>query len=160
SLLPKQGKKQYPGALRCQRIRNRLRKALHCGLVISPIEIANGRRRSDVRNAKIEPTIEHGGTCRTFFMFPKESIRSATEGSYLEYVSEFEIAPGIHLEPHKHNTHEFLYILSGRALMQVGGEKREVEPGDLIHIPPNTVHSIAPLGTSVPMRALAFAASF
>jgi quercetin dioxygenase-like cupin family protein len=98
----------------------------------------------DVRNAKIEPTIEHGGTCRTFFMFPKESIRDATESSYLEYVSEFEIAPGTHLEPHKHNTHEFLYILSGRALMQVGREKREVEPGDLIHIPPNTVqHSSA-----------------
>src|SRR6516165_3202105 len=114
----------------------------------------------DVRNAKIEPTIEHGGTCKTFFMFPKESIRSATEGSYLEYVSKFEIAPGIHLEPHKHNTHEFFYILSGRALMQVGRERREVEPGDLIHIPPNTVHSIAPLGANVPMRALAFAASF
>ena len=89
-----------------------------------------------MRNAKIEPTVEHGGTCKTFFMFPKESIRSATEGSYLEYVSEFEIAPGTHLEPHKHNTHEFFHILSGRALMQVGREKREVEPGDLIHIPP------------------------
>ena len=44
--------------------------------------------------------------------------------------------------------------------MQVGREKREVEPGDLIHIPPNTVHSIAPVGANVPMRALAFAASF
>jgi quercetin dioxygenase-like cupin family protein len=93
-------------------------------------------------------------------MFPKESIREATEGSYLEYVSEFEIAPGTHLEPHKHNTHEFFYILSGRALMQIGHEKREVVPGDLIHIPPHAVHSIAPLGTNEPMRALAFAASF
>jgi quercetin dioxygenase-like cupin family protein len=114
----------------------------------------------DVRNAKIQPTIEHGGTCKTFFMFPKESIREATEGSYLEYVSEFEIAPGTHLEPHKHNTHEFFYILSGRALMQIGHEKCEVVPGDLIHIPPHAVHSIAPLGTNEPMRALAFAASF
>jgi quercetin dioxygenase-like cupin family protein len=114
----------------------------------------------DVRNARIEPTIEHGGTCKTFFMFPKESIRAETEGSYLEYISEFEIFPGTHLEPHKHYTHEFFYILSGRALMQLGSEKREVAPGDLIHIPPNTVHTIAPLSTSEPMRALAFAASF
>ena len=114
----------------------------------------------DVRNAKIQPTIEHGGTCKTFFMFPKESIREATEGSYLEYVSEFEIASGMHLEPHKHNTHEFFYILSGRALMQIEHEKREVVPGDLIHIPPHAVHSIAPLGTNEPMGALAFAASF
>jgi quercetin dioxygenase-like cupin family protein len=113
----------------------------------------------DVRNARIPPTIEHGGTCKTFFMFPKESIRGDTEGSYLEYISEFEIAPGTHLEPHRHNTHEFFYILSGRALMQIEREKREVGPGDLIHIPPNAVHSIAPAGAQT-MRALAFAASF
>ena len=25
----------------------------------------------DVRNAKVEPTIEHEGTCLTYFMFPK-----------------------------------------------------------------------------------------
>ena len=84
----------------------------------------------------------------------RNPFADATEGSYLEYVSEFEIAPGTHLEPHKHNTHEFFYILSGRALMQVGRDKREVEPGDLIHIPPNTVHSIAPLGTTVPDAGL------
>ena len=108
----------------------------------------------DVRNAKIEPTIEHGGTCKTFFMFPKESIRSATEGSYLEYVSEFEIAPGTHLEPHKHNTHEFFYILSSRALMQVGRDKREVEPGDLIHIPPKHRSRHRPVGHHRPDAGL------
>jgi quercetin dioxygenase-like cupin family protein len=113
----------------------------------------------NIINAKIEPTIEHGGTCRTFFMIPKEAMRSETEGSYLEYVSEFEIAAGSHLEPHRHNTHEFYYVLKGCAMMQIDPEKREVEPGDLIHIPPNAVHTIKPIGgTSV--RALAFAASF
>ena len=115
----------------------------------------------DVRNAKIRPTIEHGGTCKTFFMVPKESVRDETKDSYLEYVSEFEIAPGTHLEPHRHNTHEFFYVLSGRALMRIEKEQREVGPGDLIHIPPNAAHSIGPVdGSSVPMRALAFAASF
>ena len=114
----------------------------------------------DVRNAKIEANDRARRNMQDVLHGPQEFVRDATEGSYLEYVSEFEIAPGTHLEPHKHNTHEFFYILSGRALMQVGQEKREVEPGDLIHIPPNTVHSIAPLGTNVPMRALAFAASF
>jgi quercetin dioxygenase-like cupin family protein len=113
----------------------------------------------DVRNSKIEPTIEHGGTCRTFFMVPKESMREETMGSYLEYVSEFEIAAGTNLEPHRHNTHEFFYMLSGKAMMQIEKEKREVVPGDLIYIPPNAVHSIWPLGDQ-PLRALAFAASF
>ena len=49
----------------------------------------------DVRSAQVEPTIEHGGTCHTYFMFPKESYRSETEGSYLEYVAEFEIAEAL-----------------------------------------------------------------
>ena len=114
----------------------------------------------DVRNAEIEPTIEHGGTCKTYFMFPKESLRQETMGSYLEYVSEFEIAAGAHLEPHRHNTHEFYYVLQGEADMQIGSEKRHVRPGDLIYIPPNAVHSIAPVGGDRPVRALAFAASF
>jgi quercetin dioxygenase-like cupin family protein len=113
----------------------------------------------NVMNAKIEPTIEHGGTCRTFFMIPKEALRKDTEGSYLEYVAEFEIAAGSHLEPHRHNTHEFYYIIKGRGRMQIGAEVREVEPGDLVHIPANEVHSIAPIGDG-PVRALAFAASF
>jgi quercetin dioxygenase-like cupin family protein len=113
----------------------------------------------DVMNSQIEPTIEHGGSCKTYFMVPKESMRAVTEGSYLEYVSEFEIAAGTHLEPHRHNTHEYYYMLKGKALMQIGPEKREVGPGDLIYIPPNAVHSISPMGNE-PMRALSFAASF
>ena len=113
----------------------------------------------DVMNAKVEPTIEHGGTCHTYFMVPKEAMRASTDGSYLEYVAEFEIAAGSHLEPHRHNTHEFYYVLKGKALMQIGPEKREIVPGDLVHIPPEAVHSIAPIeGGSV--RCLAFAASF
>ena len=50
----------------------------------------------DIRNAKVEPTVEHGGTCHTYFMFPKESVREETMGSYLEYVAEFELAGGAH----------------------------------------------------------------
>jgi quercetin dioxygenase-like cupin family protein len=114
----------------------------------------------DVRNAKVEPTLEHGGTCQTFFLVPKESLRAATHGSYLEFVCEFEIAAGARLEPHKHDSHEFYYVLAGRALMQIEREKREVSPGDLIYIPPNAVHTIAPTDAGKPVRALAFAASF
>ena len=34
-----------------------------------------------------------------------------------------------------------------------------MEVGDLVHIPPNKVHTIKPIGVG-PMRALSFAASF
>lgn len=113
----------------------------------------------NVMNARVKPTIEHGGTCHTYFMIPKEAMRAETDGSYLEYIAEFEIAAGSHLEPHRHNTHEFYYVLKGKALMQIGAEKREVAPGDLVHIPANEVHSIAPVGGGS-VRCLAFAASF
>jgi len=67
----------------------------------------------DIRSTQIEPTIEHGGTCRTYLMVPKESMRRETLGSYLEYVAEFELAPGSKLEPHYHDTDEFYYLLRG-----------------------------------------------
>jgi quercetin dioxygenase-like cupin family protein len=113
----------------------------------------------DVRRAPAEPIVEHGGTCATYFMFYKESFRDETEGSYLEYISEFEIPVGGRLEPHTHDTHEFYYLLSGAAIMEVEGEHREVGPGDLIRIGRNEVHSIWPTGDQ-PMRALAWATSF
>jgi len=113
----------------------------------------------DVRRAPADPIVEHDGTCSTYFMFHKESFRDETEGSYLEYISEFEIAVGAHLDPHVHDTHEFYYVLSGDAIMDIEGEQRAVGPGDLIHIGRNESHSIWPTG-DVPMRALAFATSF
>ena len=113
----------------------------------------------DVRSAQVEPTIEHGGTCHTYFMFPKESYREETEGSYLEYVAEFEIAAGAHLEPHTHDTHEFYYMLAGVATLEIDGEQRKVGPGDLIHIPRNALHSIWPEDGGS-LRALSFAVSF
>ena len=112
-----------------------------------------------VVNSNIPPIFEHGGTCKTYFMIEKEAMRQATMGSYLEFVAEFEVAAGSHMEPHRHNTHEFYYILKGKALMQIEREKRELEVGDLVHIPPNAVHTIKPIGEG-PVRGLAFAASF
>ncbi len=116
--------------------------------------------RMDVRNAKIEPTIEHGGTCLTYFMFPKESVRKGSEDGYLEYVSEFELKPGAHLEPHIHDSHEFYYMLTGEAVVQVADEQRKIGPGDLVHIPRNTVHSIWPSREGESFRAFAFAIAY
>jgi quercetin dioxygenase-like cupin family protein len=107
-----------------------------------------------------EPVVEHGGTCFSYFLIPKESMRNVTEGAYLEFVGEFELAPGSRLEPHRHDTHEFYYILDGDATMQIGDEERTLSKGDLVHIPRNEVHSIWPSGPSDHFRGLAFAMSF
>ncbi len=113
-----------------------------------------------VRNAKVEPTIEHGGTCLSYFMIDKGALRKETEGGFLEFVGEFELKPGSRLEPHRHDSHEFYYLLSGQALMQIETEEQKVGPGDLVHIPRNAVHSIRPATAGEAFRALAFAVSF
>jgi quercetin dioxygenase-like cupin family protein len=114
----------------------------------------------DVRNADVEPVIEHGGTCLSYFLVGKEEMRAATSGSYLEFVSEFELRPGAELEPHRHDTDEFYYLLHGAARMTIEGEERDVDVGDLVHIPRNAVHSIRPAEPEAGFRALAFAVSF
>ena len=114
----------------------------------------------DVRNARVEPVLEHGGTCRTYPMFPKESLRDETMGGYLEFVVEFELMAGAKLEPHYHDSDEFYYILSGNAVMQIAAEVRELGPGDLVRIPRNAAHSIWPTDASGTFRAFAFATSY
>jgi quercetin dioxygenase-like cupin family protein len=113
-----------------------------------------------VLNADVPPTIEHGGTCFSYFMIDKGSFRKETEGGFLEFIGEFELKPGSRLEPHRHDSHEFYYLLSGRAVMTIEAESQEVGPGDLVHIPRNAVHSIRPAVEGESFSALAFAVSF
>lgn len=115
----------------------------------------------DVRNTlEKTPVEEHGGTCVSAFLVHKESMRELTMGGYLEFVNEFELVGDAKLEPHYHNTDEFYYILRGRAVMWIEGERRVVAPGDLIHIPRNAVHSIWSEDPGEPFRALGFAVSY
>jgi quercetin dioxygenase-like cupin family protein len=90
----------------------------------------------------------------------KEEMRAQTSGSYLEFVSEFELQPGAELEPHRHDTDEFYYLLRGAARMTIEGEERDIDVGDLVHIPRDAVHSIKPVDPDEGFRALAFAVSF
>ena len=54
------------------------------------------------------------------------------------------MAGGGLVDPHSHPTHEFYYVTSGRGLMTIGDEEREIGQGDLVHIPPDAVHSLRP----------------
>jgi hypothetical protein len=65
----------------------------------------------NILNTGMEPISEHDGTVTSWFMYPKESLRAATEGSYLEFVNEFQLDPGVSIQPHLHNSHEFYYVL-------------------------------------------------
>jgi quercetin dioxygenase-like cupin family protein len=114
----------------------------------------------DVRAAKVDPVVEHDGSCTTYFMVPKGSVRPETEGGFLDFVSEFEVKRGSRLQPHCHDTHEYYYVMHGTAVMQIEAEQRLVSPGDLVHIPRNAVHSIWPVADAESVRALAFSIGF
>lgn len=111
-----------------------------------------------VLNADVEPISEHSGTVTSWFMYMKEALRDQTLGSYLEFVNEFALTPGISIEPHFHDSHEFYYVIAGGGLMAVGDGTKEVGVGDLVHIEPNEPHSImaGPQG----VRCFCFAVSF
>jgi quercetin dioxygenase-like cupin family protein len=112
----------------------------------------------DVRPARdVPPVIEHAGTVPVWWLIQPGELKDATSGGFLELVSEWEVADGGLVDPHSHPTHEFYYIISGRGIMKIADEEREVGQGDLIRIPPNIVHSIWPLTENSGLRGLAFA---
>ena len=84
-------------------------------------------------------------------------MQEITAGGHLELVSEFEVAGGGVVDPHSHPTHEFYYVTAGRGLMTIGEETREIAQGDLVHIPPDAVHSLRPVSDHTPIHCFCFA---
>ena len=112
----------------------------------------------DVRSIdQIEALPMHHGTTPVWWLVEPRAMKEATSGGYLELVAEFEVAPGGAVHPHSHHTHEYYYILSGRGIMVIADEEREVVPGDFIHIPPDSEHSIRTSSDTAPLRAFVFA---
>ena len=106
---------------------------------------------------EVAPLPMHQGTVPVWWLVEPRALKEATAGGYLELVGEFGVEAGGELHPHSHHTHEFYYLISGRAVMTIGDESREVVPGDLIHIPPDAVHTIRPISGNAGIRALVFA---
>jgi quercetin dioxygenase-like cupin family protein len=70
------------------------------------------------------------------------------------FIVEGMAAPGGGPPPHLHHFEdESFYILEGTATFQAGGQTIHAKPGDFIHIPRGTVHSLRNDG-DVPARAL------
>ena len=112
----------------------------------------------DVRSIEqIAPSPEHQGTVPVWWLFRPREMREETLGGHLELVSEFEVLGDGEVHPHKHPTFEFYYVLSGRGLMTISDETREIRQGDLVKIPPNAVHSLKPVSSTASIRCLAFA---
>jgi quercetin dioxygenase-like cupin family protein len=112
----------------------------------------------DVRNIEnVAPVVEHNGTVPVWWMVSPQELKEATQGGYLELVSEFEVAGGGLVDPHSHPTHEFYYVLRGRGIMTVEGDERQIGQGDLVHIPPDAVHSLRPVSDNASIHCFCFA---
>ena len=87
----------------------------------------------DIRSSDFtRPVLEHQGTTTVWWLVPPREMREETLGGHLELISEFEIRAGGEVNTHHHPTYEFYFMLSGRALMTIEDETREIGPGDLV----------------------------
>ena len=112
----------------------------------------------DVRSIEdVAPKVEHNGTVPVWWLVNSREMFDLTKGGYLELVNEFEVAGGGMVDPHHHPTHEFYYVTSGRGIMTIAGEDREIQQGDLVYIPPNEVHSLRPVSDHAPIHCFCFA---
>jgi quercetin dioxygenase-like cupin family protein len=112
----------------------------------------------DVRSIEqVAPVVEHNGTVPVWWLVKPREMHDITQGGFLELVSEFEVQGGGEVDPHSHPTHEFYYVTSGRGWMVIDGEERQIGQGDLVHIPPDAVHSIRPVSANASIHCFCFA---
>jgi quercetin dioxygenase-like cupin family protein len=112
----------------------------------------------DVRKIEdVAPVVEHNGTVPVWWLINPREMKEITDGGYLELANEFEVPGGSAVYPHTHPTHEFYYVTSGRGLMTIGDEEREIAQGDLVYIPPDTVHSLKPVSDHASIHCFCFA---
>jgi mannose-6-phosphate isomerase-like protein (cupin superfamily) len=84
-----------------------------------------------------------GSEIRELLAHRNSSIRNQS-------LAEARLPPGASTTAHYHpRSEQIYYILSGVAVMRLGGETREVGRGDAIAIPPGQIHQITNIGRDV-----------
>ena len=53
-----------------------------------------------------------------------------------------DVAPGARQLPHRHEPEQVYVIIQGQGIMQVDGDQQVVSSGDMVYIPPNSLHGI------------------
>lgn len=99
--------------------------------------------------ATSEVRVVRAGTARTA-MAGLDSVHciataAQTGGSYS--FLEIEIPSGSGPPLHQHTADEWFYVLGGTVVFDVGGRSEELRPGDYLHIPRGTQHSVRATST-------------
>ncbi len=83
----------------------------------------------------------HTGTANRRYVGP-----GALESRAME-ILRGTLQPGRGAMPHAHpGIEQAVYLMSGRAVAEVSGERFELEAGDCCHFPADTTHSFAAIG--------------
>ena len=80
---------------------------------------------------------------------------SAPRRALNAYLAEFELVEEKASRPHEHAGVEFLYLMSGRLRIQVGGEPHELSEGDAIYFDASVPHSYSRIGAKKTMALVA-----
>ena len=89
------------------------------------------------------PLIDHDSTS-PIEMFPGVVRRTFTIGDSLMLI-EVTLEEGAVVPMHTHPHEQTGYLISGRFLFELGGEKRELGPGDCWLVPSNVPHQVTAL---------------
>lgn len=94
------------------------------------------------------PYLTYWDTCFTRTLFRRRDRLSERGGHkvahYIDSVNFLTIPSGRALPYHRENAESILYLLEGRASLNVGGSTRAIGPRDGVYIPPGTPYSIMP----------------
>jgi quercetin dioxygenase-like cupin family protein len=88
--------------------------------------------------------------CSRHTIFPGVHIRTCSAEKMM--LSVVDIEPHAVVEEHQHPHEQVGMVLEGRAIFSIGGEDKELQPGDLYRIPGNVRHKVVALAERV--RAL------
>jgi mannose-6-phosphate isomerase-like protein (cupin superfamily) len=70
-----------------------------------------------------------------------------TAGRLVRFVHDDVLPPGVSIGIHAHPTREeYYYVVSGRGVMTLDGERHEVGPGDITAVYPGGSHGIENTG--------------
>ena len=73
------------------------------------------------------------------------------------YIIEQELAPGVEGGWHTHPGHDFDYVLSGEAILEVEGKPPQtLKPGMGIHVEPGVVHKARNASKTEPFKYVSF----
>jgi mannose-6-phosphate isomerase-like protein (cupin superfamily) len=88
------------------------------------------------REAQAPFTTKDGSTIRSLLDLSNAPVANQS-------LAEATLPAGTATDRHHHKlSEEFYYLLEGRGLMEIDGEKREVGPGDAVLIPAGAWHQI------------------